>query len=291
MTVLLNSSARVAAISATGPYGQAQIEFMRRAGTNVVAGVSPGRGGACLNGTPLFDTVAEAVAGAQADTALIYTPASGCADTIVECARAGIRLGLAAAEFVPVHDSLNALAVAREHDMWVVGPNTAGMSSPGEALLGSIPPEFTMRGRVGLMGRSGTLTMTVARILTRAGIGQSTVIHIGGDTLAGRNPHEWLGRFLDDDGTDCVVYCGEIGGSKEYAMLDAIAAATKPVLCFVAGRHAPAGKRMGHAGALVGSERETAGAKAEALAEAGAIVVRSPYELPELILGFDRAPN
>lgn len=289
MSVLLTAAARVIAVSATGPYGKAQIEMMRGGGTNIVAGVSVGRGGTTLDGLPLFDTASQAVAATGGDTAVIYTPASGCCASIVECADAGIRLALAAAEHVPVHDALFALPYAKSRGTWVVGPNTAGMATPGHAILGSMPQGFTSPGRVGLIGRSGTLTMTMARTLTAAGFGQSTVAHIGGDVLAGRNPHEWLKLFLADPATSVIVYCGEIGGTKEYAMLDLVRASTKPVVCFIAGRNAPAGKRMGHAGALVGAERETAQAKSAALAAAGAHTARTPYEVVAILerLGRD----
>jgi succinyl-CoA synthetase alpha subunit len=157
------------------------------------------------------------------------------------------------------------------------------MARPGVGVLGSIPPDFTRPGGLGMIGRSGTHTMTTSRILSRRGIGQSTLVHIGGDFLTGRNPHEWLKLLLDDEATTAVAYLGELGGQKEYAMLDLIAGARKPVYAMIAGRHAPMGKTMGHAGALAGAERETAKAKAEALAEAGARVARTPYELAALI--------
>lgn len=283
MAVLLDGSARVAVVGATGAYGRAQVQTMRESGTSIVASVSAGRGGETIDGVPAFDTVAEAAGTAGANTAMIYTPAAGARDALVECAEAGLRLAAVAAEFVPVHDTLEALAIAREHGMWVVGPNSLGMISPGAALLGSIAPGFALPGRVGLIGRSGTLTLTTTRILSQAGIGQSTAVHIGGDMLAGRNPHEWLGAFLADPATDAVAYLGEIGGTKEYAMLDLIAAARKPVVTLVVGRHAPPGKRMGHAGALVGADRETAAAKRAALAEAGALVAGSPMAVAEIL--------
>lgn len=283
MAVLLDNAARVAVYGGTGAYGRAQVATMVAAGTRVTASVSAGRGGADVDGVPAYDTMAEAVRDAGADTAVIYTPAAGAGDAIVECAEAGIRLALVAAEFVPVHDSLNALAVAREHGLWVVGPNSLGMISPGRALLGSIAPDFTMPGRVGVIGRSGTLTITTARLMRQSGIGQSTAVHIGGDLLAGRNPHEWLELFLDDPETDAVVYLGEIGGLKEYAMLDLIRSAAKPVFALIVGRHAPAGKRMGHAGALIAGHRETAAAKRAALREAGAYIADTPPHLVALL--------
>ncbi|MGQ3028450.1 MAG: succinate--CoA ligase subunit alpha [Ferrovibrionaceae bacterium] len=288
MAVLLDASARVAVIGATGAYGRAQVQTMRQSGTIVVASVSAGRGGEIIDDVPAFDTVAEAVAAAGADTAMVYTPAAGARDALIECAEAGIRLAAVAAEFVPVHDTLEALAVAREHGMWVVGPNSLGMISPGAALLGSIAPGFARPGRIGVIGRSGTLTLTTTRILSQAGIGQSTAVHIGGDMMAGRNPHEWLQAFLADPATDAVAYLGEIGGGKEYAMLDVIAAAGKPVVALVVGRHAPPGKRMGHAGALIGADRETAAAKRAALAEAGARVAESPMAVATLLAELTR---
>lgn len=284
MSVLLDSSTKVLTVSATGPYGQAQIEFMRRSGASIVAGVSPGRGGTEIDGVSYFDTVADAVTATGAEAAAIYTPAAGCGAAIMECADAGLRLIFGAAEHVPLHDSLYALPYARERGAWVVGPNSVGMASPGKAALGAIPAEFVRPGSLGLIGRSGTLTMTIARLLTSRGIGQSTIAHVGGDTLTGRNPHEWLKLYLDDPDTGAIAYFGELGGTKEYAMLDVIASARKPIYCFVAGRHAPAGKRMGHAGALAGAARETAAAKGAALAEAGARVSNTPYGLVDMMI-------
>lgn len=283
MAVLLDNSARVLVYGGTGAYGRAQVATMRASGTNIVAAVSVGRGGDQVDGVPAFDTAKSAVADTGADTAVIYTPAAGAGDAIVECAEAGIKLALVAAEFVPVHDSLGALATARERGMWVVGPNSLGMITPGQALLGSIAPDFTTPGRVGVIGRSGTLTITTTRLMRNAGVGQSTVVHIGGDFLAGRNPHEWLELFLADPGTDAVAYLGEIGGLKEYAMLECIANSAKPVFALIVGRHAPAGKRMGHAGALIAGDRETAAAKRSALAEAGALIADSPPHLATLV--------
>jgi succinyl-CoA synthetase alpha subunit len=262
----------VVVVGGTGRYGSAQIAGMRNAGTRIVANVAPGRGGSAIDGIAVFDTVAEAVAESGARAAVVYTPAAGVRDSIVECADAGIAFAMVAAEFVPIHDSLFALAHARSRGMWVVGPNSLGFSIPGKILLGSIPPEFTRPGPVALFGRSGTLSSTVARRLSAKGIGQSVVAHIGGDALCGRNPHEYLAAVADDPATQVVVYLGEIGGTKEYEMLPVIRALDKPVVVVVVGRHAPPGRRMGHAGALVEGERVTAHAKLAALQEAGAHV-------------------
>jgi succinyl-CoA synthetase alpha subunit len=180
----------VVVIGGTGRYGSAQIAGMRAAGTNIVSNVAPGRGGSVIDGIAIFDTVADAVAARRASAAVIYTPPAGVRDSIVECAEAGIGFAVVAAEFVPIHDSM--LALARARGMWVVGPNSLGFAIPGKILLGSIPTEFTRPGPVALFGRSGTLTSTTARLLKTQGLGQSLVAHIGGDTLSGRNPHEYL---------------------------------------------------------------------------------------------------
>jgi len=262
----------VVVIAGTGRYGRAQIAGMRAAGTNIVANVTPGRGGSDIDGIPNFDTVGEAVAQCGARAAVIYAPPGSVRDAIVECAEAGIACAVAAGEFVPIHDTLFALARARASGMWVVGPNSLGFSIPGKILLGSIPPEFTRPGPVALFGRSGTLTSTTARLLTRRGIGQSLVAHIGGDALCGRNPHEYLEAVAADAASRIVVFLGEIGGTKEYEMLDIIRRMDKPVVALVVGRHAPPGRRMGHAGALIEGARGAAAAKIEALRDAGAYI-------------------
>jgi len=276
----------VVVVGGTGRYGVAQIAGMRAAGTNVVAGVAAGRGGTMIDGLATFDTVAEAVGARGAVAAVIYTPPAGVRDAIVECAEAGIRFAVVAAEFVPIHDSLIALARARERDMWVVGPNTLGFAIPGRILLGSIPPQFTRPGPVALFGRSGTLTATTARLLTAQGIGQSLVAHIGGDALCGRNPHEYLQAAAADPASEIVVVLGEIGGTKEYAMLDIIRALDKPVVAMVVGRHAPPGRRMGHAGALVEGARGSAQAKIAALREAGAHIAQDVLSIPGCVKGL-----
>lgn len=281
MAILLTSDTRVLAANATGAYGGGQVRAMREFGTQVVAHVAPGRAGE-IDGLPVFATMADAVKATRASAAAIFTPAAGVRDSLDEAARAGLTLAFVAAEFVPVHDVLRAAQQAREAGLWMVGPNSSGMASPGQAVLGAIPPGMTRAGRIGVMGRSGTLTMNVCRALSRAGLGQSSVVHIGGDVVCGRNPHEWLGLFIADPQTDLVVYLGEPGGTKEYAMLDAVRSAGKPLVALVVGRHVPKERRMGHAGALVGSERETAAAKIEALAAAGAHIARSPAEVVEI---------
>ena len=279
-------------VGGTGRYGQAQIAGMLAAGTRIVAGVAPGRGATSIDGIPTFDTVAEAVAARGAQAAVIYTPPAGVRDAVVECAEAGIRFAVTAAEFVPIHDMMSALAKARAHDMWVVGPNTLGFAIPGQILLGSIPPEFT-HARSGRAVRPQRDADGDDRAAAHGqGIGQSLVAHIGGDTLCGRNPHEYLRVAAADPATELIVYLGEIGGAKEYAMLDLVRSLGKPLLVLVVGRHARPGRRMGHAGALIEGERGTAQAKLAALREAGAHVADDvlavPHRVKQLLDGSSR---
>jgi succinyl-CoA synthetase alpha subunit len=278
---------RVAVLNPTGRYAARQVAGMREAGTPVVAGIALGRGGGTLDGLPILDSLSELPE--RPDAAVLYTPPEGTGDAIRQCAAARIPTILAAAEYVPVHDALRAAAAAREAGCWLVGPNTLGLCLPEVGLLGSIAPSFCCPGRVALLGRSGTLTLTVARLLTAAGIGQRAVIHMGGDAVIGRNPHDYLAAFAADPDTAAVLYCGEIGGDKEYALAEAIARCGKPVVAMIAGRHAPADRQMGHAGALIGSEREGAAAKLAALREAGAHVARTPYEAIGILKELGRA--
>jgi len=289
MAILLTGRTRVLAVNATGAYGGAQVRFMREFGTQVVAHVAPGRAGE-VQGLPVFPTIAAAVAATHATAVAIFTPAAGVRDAIEEAAEARLRLAFAAAEFVPLHDVARAAERARATGLWLVGPNSSGIASPGQAVLGALPPGFTSPGRIGVIGRSGTLTMNVCRSLTLAGLGQSTVVHIGGDVICGRNPHEWLRLFMEDSETDAVVYLGEPGGSKEYTLAQELARATKPVVTLVVGRHVPRQKRMGHAGALVGADRETAAAKSEALAAAGALVAQNVPQVVALLRRLRQAP-
>lgn len=267
---------RVIVFNPAGRYAARQVSGMREAGTRLVAGIALGRGGTALDGLPLLDSLEELEA--PADAAILYTPPEGTADAIRQCAVAGIPTIVAAAEYVPLHDGLRAARAARAAGSWLVGPNTLGLCVPGKGLLGSIAPSFCTPGGVALLGRSGTLTLTVARLLTAAGIGQRLALHLGGDSVIGRNPHEYLDGLAADPGTRAVLYCGEVGGDKEYALAEALARFPKPLVATVVGRHSPAGRQLGHAGALIGSEREGAAAKLAALAAAGAITAATPYD-------------
>jgi succinyl-CoA synthetase alpha subunit len=267
---------RVAVVSPTGRYARNQVAGMIEAGTPITAGVALGRGGTEMDGLPLYDRIAD-VPG-EPNIALIYTPAEGVRDAIVECAQARIPTIMAVAEYVPVHDALTAASVARANGAWLVGPNTLGLFVPGRGLLGSIAPSFCRPGRLAMIVRSGTLALAMARQLTLASIGQRIVAHVGGDTVIGRNPHEYLLALAADEATAAVLFCGEIGGDKEYAFAEAARGFPKPVYAMMVGRHAPAEKQMGHAGALIGSAREGAAAKLAALADAGCRIVNGPEE-------------
>ncbi len=267
---------RVVVFNPTGRYAAAQVAEMRAAGTALVAGIALGRGGGTLDGLPLLDDLRDLAE--PADAAVVYTPPEGVLDAVRACAAARVPTILVAAEYVPLHDALRAAQAARAAGCWMVGPNTLGLCVPGEGVLGSIAPSFCMPGRVAVLCRSGTLTLTLARLLTAAGLGQRAVVHIGGDAVAGRNPHEYLETLAADPGTAAVLYCGEIGGDKEYALAEAIPRCGKPVVAMLVGRHAPPERRMGHAGALVGGARESAAAKLAALAAAGARTARDPEE-------------
>lgn len=267
---------RVAVVSPTGRYAKNQVAGMITAGTPLVGGVALGRGGTELDGLPLYDRIGDFPQ--KPNIAVIYTPAEGVRDAIAECAEAGIATIMAAAEYVPVHDTLAAAALARAAGSWLVGPNTLGLFVPGRGLLGSIAPGFCMHGSLAVIVRSGTVALALARQLTLAGIGQRIVAHVGGDSVIGRNPHEYLQALAADDATAAVLFCGEIGGDKEYAFAEAARGFGKPVIAMVVGRHAPAQKQMGHAGALIGSAREGAAEKLEALAAAGCRIAQGLEE-------------
>jgi len=267
---------RVAVVRPTGRYARNQVAAMIEAGTPLVGGIALGRGGTAMDGLPLYDRIAELPQ--KPNIALIYTPAEGVCDAVAECAQARIETIMAVAEYVPVHDALAAANLARAAGSWLIGPNTLGIYVPGRGLLGSIAPSFCKPGRLALIIRSGTLALAMARQLTLAGIGQRIVAHVGGDTVIGRNPQEYLQALAADDATAAVLFCGEIGGDKEYAFAQAARGYPKPVFAMVVGRHAPVEKQMGHAGALIGSAREGADAKLAALAAAGCRIVKGPEQ-------------
>ena len=284
MAVLVDRATRVVVQGITGREGTFHSLRNRAYGTQVVAGVTPGKAGRDVEGIPVFDTVVDAVLETGADTSLIFVPARFAPDAILEAADAGLRLAVCITEGIPVHDMARVASYLRGTGMRLVGPNCPGVISPGQANVGIIPGEICAPGRVGLVSRSGTLTYQIVHELTQRGIGQSTCIGMGGDPVHGIGFVEALELFEADADTDLVVLIGEIGGDDEERAASFIAErVTKPVVGYIAGFTAPPGKRMGHAGAIVTGSSGTARAKAEALEAAGVPVGRTPTEVAELV--------
>ncbi|MCB0224716.1 MAG: succinate--CoA ligase subunit alpha, partial [Anaerolineae bacterium] len=253
-------------------------------GTNVVAGVTPGKGGEWVHGVPVFDTVKEAVTATEANTSIIYVPARFSADAIMEAADAGIELVVCITEGVPVLDMARAMAYLANKDVRLIGPNCPGLITPGEAKVGITPGHIHLPGNVGLVSRSGTLTYEVVQALTDKGIGQSTAVGIGGDPIIGTKFIDTLKLFESDPLTDQVVLIGEIGGTDEQVAAQFIADhMSKPVTAFIAGRTAPPGKRMGHAGAIIQGGEGTADEKIRALEAVGVKVAELPTQVADIV--------
>ncbi len=284
MSVLVDQTTKVLVQGITGKEGSFHARRNRGYGTQVVAGVTPGKAGESIDGIPVFDTVAEAVHETGAEASLIFVPARFAADAIAEAADAGVRLVVCIAEGIPVQEMARTVAYLRGKGHVLVGPNCPGLISPGKANLGIIPFEVCTPGSVGLISRSGTLTYQIVNELTQLGIGQSTCIGMGGDPIHGIGFVEALALFEEDPETEAMVVIGEIGGSdEELAAAYVKEAVSKPVIAYVAGFSAPPGKRMGHAGAIVTGSVGTAQAKAEAFEAAGVRVGRSPSEVAEMV--------
>jgi succinyl-CoA synthetase alpha subunit len=284
MAILVDEGTKVVVAGITGSEGTFHSLRNRSYGTDVVAGVTPGKGGQDVEGIPVFDTVEDAIAATGADTSLIFVPARFAAEAIYEAADAGIGLVVCITEGIPVRDMAQVAAYLRGTKTVLVGPNCPGLISPGRANVGIIPGEICAPGRVGLVSRSGTLTYQIVHELTQRGIGQSTCVGMGGDPVHGIGFIGSLERFEADGETDLVVMIGEIGGDDEERAAAFIAdGMTKPVVSYIAGFTAPPGKRMGHAGAIITGSSGTAPAKAEALEAAGVGVGRTPSEVAELV--------
>jgi succinyl-CoA synthetase alpha subunit len=284
VAVLLDRDTLVVVQGITGKEGQFHSLRNRDYGTQVVAGVTPGKGGQDVSGIPVYDTVAEAVEETSADASLILVPAPFAAEAILEAADAGVVLIVCITEGIPVLDMAQVYNYLRGKEHVLIGPNCPGLISPGKANLGIIPAEITREGAVGLVSRSGTLTYQVMNELTQRGVGQSTCIGIGGDPIIGTGFVEALSHFQDDPETEAVVLIGEIGGADEERAAAFIEErVTKPVVAYVAGFTAPPGKRMGHAGAIITGSKGTAQAKAEAFEAVGVKVGRNPSEVAELV--------
>lgn len=284
MSILVNKDTRLVVQGITGRDGAFHAQKMKSYGTNVVAGVSPGKGGQVFEGIPIFNTVSEARSATGANASVIFVPAPFAADAVLEASFAGIELVVTITEGVPVRDMIRVMPVARQNGTRLIGPNCPGLITPGECLIGILPGNIFKRGNVGLMSRSGTLTYEVVNLLTESDMGQTTCIGIGGDPVAGLYYQDLLQMFEDDPDTKGVVLIGEIGGDAEEQAARFIKThMTKPVVAFIAGQTAPPGKRMGHAGAIISSGSGTAEEKIRAFRDAGVPVAKEPSLIPELL--------
>ena len=284
MSVLVDRDTRVVVQGITGHQGTVHTRQMTAFGTRVVAGVTPGKAGATVEGVPVFDSVREAVERTGANAACIFVPAPWAKDALLEAVDAGVRLATVVTEHVPFHDMLVMYHYARSKGTRIIGPNCPGIASPGKAKVGIIPNVVFRPGRVGVISRSGTLTYEIVNGITEHGLGESTCIGLGGDPVVGTSFVDALPLFEADPDTDLVVLVGEIGGTAEEDAAELIRARiSKPVVAYIAGRSAPPGKRMGHAGAIITRGRGTAASKVAALERAGATVARFPYEIPDLV--------
>ena len=285
MSIFVDKTTRLVVQGITGRDGSFHSKQMLAYGTNVVAGVTPGKGGQTFEGTvPVFNTVADAVAATGANTSVIYVPAIYAADAVFEAADAGVRLVVCISEGVPVLDMTRVMPYLRDRGVRLIGPNCPGLISPGQAKVGIIPGQICAPGPVGLVSRSGTLTYEVVYQLTRAGIGQTTCVGIGGDPIIGTNFIDCLSAFQADPATKAIVMMGEIGGTDEQnAAAFVKAKVTKPVVGFIAGQTAPPGRRMGHAGAIISGSSGTAAEKIAAFEAAGIAVMKRPMDVVPLI--------
>lgn len=283
MSILVNKDTRLLVQGITGREGQFHTTQMVEYGTNVVAGVTPGGGGRSVAGVPVFDTVREAVERTGANAAISYVPAPGAPDAAYEAAANGIDLIVVITERIPALEEVKMYAYVRQHGATMIGPNCPGLTTPGEAKVGIIPGSIHKRGPVGVVSRSGTLTYEAVAALTASGLGQSTVVGIGGDPVIGTSFLETLRMFESDPETEAVVMIGEIGGSAEEEAAEYIKQMSKPVVGFIAGRTAPPGRRMGHAGAIISGGQGTAEEKVRALEAANVRIATSPSQIAQLV--------
>ncbi|MCX5808747.1 MAG: succinate--CoA ligase subunit alpha [Proteobacteria bacterium] len=280
MSILIDDSTRVIVQGITGRIGSAQTQWMLAYGTKVVGGVTPGKGGATVEGVPVFDSVAEVVKETGANASVFFVPAASVLDAFLETIDAGIKLIVVVPEHIPVKDVLKMRSYAIEKGVFALGPTTPGILAPGKGKMGIMPASLFAPGRVGIISRSGTLSYEFAGILSENNVGQSTVVGMGADPVVLRNLADILELFEEDEGTDAVIVVGEVGGEQEEKAAGFISRRmSKPVAAYIAGRYSPQGKRMGHAGAIVRGSSGTVAGKHEALSSAGVEVLESPIHV------------
>jgi len=280
MSILVDENTRVVVQGITGREGTFHAQKMRQYGTRIVAGVTPGKGGVTHEGIPVFNTVMDAVRATGADASVVFVPSAFAADALMEAADSGIGLIVCISEGIPILDMMKVVSFIQGKDVRLIGPNCPGIITPGKCKIGIMPDFIHAPGRIGVLSRSGTLTYEAVDQLTKEGLGQSTCIGLGGDPIVGTRFVDGLKLFKDDPQTEGVVLIGEIGGTDEEVAAEYIKKEfDKPVVAFVAGRTAPFGKRMGHAGAIIAGGKGTAQEKIEALQACGVTVVRSPAEI------------
>ena len=283
MSILVDNDTRLVVSGLTGREGKFHGLNNRAYGTELVAGVTPGKGGQDVEGVPIFDTVHDAVEQTGANACMVFVPPSFAADAVLEAADAGIGLVIAITEGIPAHDMLRVNAFLRQEPTRLIGPNCPGVLSPGKANVGIIPAAFFSEGNVGIVSRSGTLTYQIGYEIAQRGFGNSSIVGIGGDPIVGSDFVDVVALYEDDPETELIVMCGEIGGDAEERTAQYIASeVSKPVVAYIAGFTAPPGKTMGHAGAIVSGSQGTAAAKKEALEACGVRVGRTPTEVAEI---------
>jgi len=283
--VLVSKQTKAIVQGITGTQGSFHTRLMLDYGTQIVAGVTPGRGGTQVHGVPVYDTVEEAVKEHEANSSIIFVPAPFAADAALEAMECGLKTVVIITEHIPVKDAIQVMAYAKEHGVVIIGPNTPGVITTGECKLGVMPAHVFRPGIVGMASRSGTLTYEIAAGLSAGGLGQSTCVGLGGDPIVGLSFVEVLRMFEEDKHTEAVALIGEIGGNLEELAADFVSTEgyTKPIVAFVAGRTAPPGKRMGHAGAIIMGRTGTAKSKIEAFEAAGVSVAEKPGDVARLL--------
>lgn len=283
MAILVDKRTKVLIYGMTGHYASLQSKAMLDYGTKIVAGIATGRGGDALSGIPLYDSVKEAIKEHEITTAILYVPAPYVLEAFYEILEHGIKVIFIATEGLPVHDSMKIHYCSRLEDAWVIGPNSLGIITPQETLLGSMAATYAMPGTIGLISRSGTLSSLMLRVLYENGYGVSTAVSIGGDRVIGRTAAEYLSLFEKDPLTSRIVLLGEIGGTMEFQAAETIKHISKPVICYIVGKCSPWGKTMGHSGAIINEKKDLAEEKIKVLHDCGAEIAETPWDIPLIL--------